>query len=136
MTALLALLLQIGPPPATCTEAKPLPIGAPMPCAGGGGVPRADVAAGVARARACDVRVEAERRVADARVESCSAAVELAHAGMNRIADIFEAGQVDDAARLLEAEAPVCHWYECPGWTLAGGLGAVVGGAVVWAVLR
>lgn len=136
MTTLLALLLQVGPPVPVCTESQPMPIGAPVPCVGGWLVPRADIAADAVRARECRERITAERRAADARVESCSAAVELAHAGMNRIADIFEAGQADDTARLLEVEAPACPWYECPGWTLAGGLGIAVGGAVVWAVLR
>ncbi len=112
-----------------------MPIGATVPCVGGWLVPRADIVAHVAAPKVCAERIDKERAIADARVEQCSAVVELAHAGMLQLTSIFEAGQAEDTERLLDVEAPVCPWYECPGWAgvaLVSGLAAGVALAQPW----
>ena len=138
MTALLAILLQVGPP-APCAEPERLPYGKAAACTGGFLVPRLVVEGYVAASRVCAVRLDEAAQVADARVRACSEGVEVLHATLASVVSIFEAGQVEDVARLVEVEAPVCPWYRCPGWggVVVGGIVAATGGAaVMWAVLR
>ena len=104
MIALLAILLQVGPP-APCAEHERLPYGEPAACTGGFLVPRKVVEGYVAAPRVCAVRLDEAAQVAEARVRACSEGVEVLHATLASVVGIFEAGQVEDVARLVEAEA-------------------------------
>lgn len=132
MTALLAILLQVGPPTPACTVSHTLTTGTAAPC-DGVLIPAVEAASST---KLCDLRVDTAERIGDARVKACSASVELLHVTLGSVRDIFEASQDDSTARLAAAEAPEpVSWWQRPGWgtvIIAGAAGAVT----AWAVMR
>jgi len=131
MIALVAILLQVGPP-APCVAPERLPYGQSAQCTGGWLVQRKAVEVYVSASRVCDARVDEARQIADVRIKSCSASMEILHSATIAIVDAYEAGQVADTERLLEATAPACGWLECPGWWTVGGAVLLTAGLLIW----
>ena len=131
MIALVAILLQMGPPTPVCTAPAQLLTGQVATC-DGVLIPASDLAASLKAERACAADLAAAAKIADERVRSCSAGVEIVHASIDGLASVFERSQADSAERVLEAIQPACPWYECPGWEGVGVAAALTTLVMLW----
>lgn len=131
MIALVAILMQMGPPTPACAAPAQLLTGQIATC-DGILISKSDMAASLKAERACAEELAAAARIADERVRSCSAGVEIVHAGIGGLSAVFEGSQADCTERVLEAVQPACPWYECPGWEGAGVAAALTVMVMLW----